>query len=355
MNAPPLVSVVVPTYNRAYCLEATLRSALAQTHRAVEIVVVDDGSTDGTRALVARLQAGDARVRYHHQQNRGVAAARNAALGLATGEYVAFLDSDDRWHPWKLELQVRALRHLGDAGMVWTDMTAVDPDGNVVVERYLREMYDAYRWFPGDTLFTRKLEPSEWLGADAGGLPAARLLSGDIYSPMIMGNLVHTSTVLLRRDWAQRVGGFPEDRRTGEDYDFHLRTCRLGPVAFLDVPSTLYQRGMPDRLTRPDLRIKLARAFLETLERALAEDADRITLPPAMIRAARAEANAWIGTVLFDEGNFAEARPYLAESLRQGGGERGLRLKWLVCRPPPWVARTAMNVWRRVRGRASPA
>jgi glycosyltransferase involved in cell wall biosynthesis len=352
---PPLVSVIVPTYNRAYCLEETLRTALAQTHRAVELVVVDDGSTDGTRELVERLRAEDGRIRYHHQANRGVAAARNVAMELATGEYLAFLDSDDRWHPWKLELQVRALRHLAEAGMVWTDMTAVDPDDRVVAERYLREMYDAYRWFPGDTLFTDILEAAEWLGPDAAGLPAARLLSGDIYSAMITGNLVHTSTVLLRRDWAGRAGGFPEQNRTGEDYDFHLRTCRLGPVAYLDVASTLYRRGLPDRLTRPELEGKLALAFLTTLETALARDADRITLPPATIRAVRAEANGWTGTVYFDEGRFAEAARYLAASLRQDLAQPRLWLKWLLCQPPPWLTRAAVTTWRRLHGHGSHA
>lgn len=352
---PPLVSVIVPTYDRAYCLERTLRSALAQTHAALEVCVVDDGSTDGTRELVARLSEEDGRIRYAHQPNRGVAAARNAAIRMATGEYVAFLDSDDLWHPWKLELQVRAMRRLPEVGMVWTDMSAIDGDGRVIAERYLRTMYSAYQWFPGDTLFSRRLEPSEWLGADAAGLPRARLLAGEVYSQMIMGNLVHTSTVLLRREWAEQVGGFPEQNRTGEDYDYHLRTCRLGAVAYLDVPSTLYRRGLADRLTRPELRLQLARNFLTTLEAALARDADRIRLPEGMLRAVRADANRWVGLIHFEQGRFADAAPYLGASLRQDRRQPRLWLKWMLCQPPPWVARTAMSVWRRLGGRGATA
>jgi glycosyltransferase involved in cell wall biosynthesis len=353
-STPSLVSVIIPTYNRAYCIEKTIRSALDQTHQLVEICVADDGSSDGTRTLLEKLQAEDGRVKYRYQANQGVGAARNTALSMATGEFVAFLDSDDLWHPWKLELQVRALRHQPELGMVWTDMAAIDPEGKVVAERYLRRMYTAYQWFPGDTLFTRRLEAADWL-ADAKGMPPAPLLSGDIYSAMVMGNLVHTSTVMLRRAWAQQLGGFPVDRPIGEDYDYHLRTCRLGPVGYLDVASTLYQRGRADRLTRPELRLTLARTFLANVENALTHDADRITLSKEMIRAVRADANRWVGLVHFDQGEFAAAAPYLAESLRQDARQPKLWGKWLLCQPPPWVARSAMSAWRRVTGRGSQA
>jgi GT2 family glycosyltransferase len=349
--AAPLVSVVVPTFDRAYCLEATLRSALAQSHAALELVVVDDGSTDGTEALVRALQEADRRVRYHRQDNRGVAAARNAGLRLAGGEYVAFLDSDDLWRPWKLELQLLALRRVPEAGMVWTDMEAIDPDGRVLFERYLRRMYSAYRLYPPERLFARHLEPEQWLPPGS-GLPPAHLHAGDVYSAMIMGNLVHTSTVLLRRDWALRAGGFPEENRSGEDYDFHLRTCELGPVAFIDLPTTSYRRGLADRLTRPELEFELARNALRTLEGALARDAGRIATPRRMIRAARAEANRWVGGIHFGAGRFREATPYLAASLRQVPGQPMVLAQWLVSRLPPAVARRVVSLRRRIVGRA---
>src|SRR5690349_14194018 len=110
MSSTPLVSIIVPTFNRAYCLGRTVRSALAQTHAGIEVIVVDDGSTDGTRELVRELMAADGRVRYAFQSNRGVSAARNRGLKLAAGAFVAFLDSDDVWKPWKLELQLACMR-----------------------------------------------------------------------------------------------------------------------------------------------------------------------------------------------------------------------------------------------------
>jgi glycosyltransferase involved in cell wall biosynthesis len=99
-----LVSVIIPTYNRAYCLGATVDSALAQTHCEVEVLVVDDGSSDHTREFVLDQYRHEPRVRYLYQENTGVSGARNHGLRAAQGDFIAFLDSDDLWLPWKLEL-----------------------------------------------------------------------------------------------------------------------------------------------------------------------------------------------------------------------------------------------------------
>src|SRR5438105_3695305 len=99
-----LVSVVVPTFNRAYCLSQAVDSALSQTHRDVEVIVVDDASRDATPELMRERYGNEPRVRYYRlPSNGGVARARNTALEKATGDFIAFLDSDDVWKPWKLE------------------------------------------------------------------------------------------------------------------------------------------------------------------------------------------------------------------------------------------------------------
>src|SRR5690349_10342119 len=101
MSQPP-VSVVVPTHNRARTLGRTIESVLAQTYPSVELVIVDDGSSDDTGEVIARGWGADARVRYLKKPNGGPASARNFGFRAARGEYVALLDSDDTWHPWKL-------------------------------------------------------------------------------------------------------------------------------------------------------------------------------------------------------------------------------------------------------------
>src|SRR5512143_3730544 len=111
MSSEPLVSVVMPVYNGARYLRQALESALAQTYRPLEIVVVDDGSTDETPAILAEFGT---RIRALRQPNSGSAAARNAALDAARGELIAFLDADDLWLPQKLAVQVEYLREHPD-------------------------------------------------------------------------------------------------------------------------------------------------------------------------------------------------------------------------------------------------
>jgi GT2 family glycosyltransferase len=357
----PLVSVVIPTYNRAYCLRRTIESVLAQTHSHLEVLVVDDGSTDQTESLVKSMAAADARVLYGSRQNSGVAAARNHGFRCARGDFVALLDSDDVYQPWKLELAVACMQRDPSVGMIWTDMMAIGAGGQVSDPAYLRSMYHAYRWFPRtDQLFSRS-EPLETIAAGlASRVPAltgCRFFTGEIYSQMIMGNLVHTSTVVLRRERLDRVVGFREElRRSGEDYEFHLRTCREGPVGFIDVASIQYQRELADRLTRPAYGIHMARTFLETIEGAIARDRPRIRLSAAMLAAVQAEAHAWLGEAQLERGESAEARFHLARSLRYVGWQpRVLRLLAAAALPPAFgravrtgiqTARHRLAAWR---------
>jgi glycosyltransferase involved in cell wall biosynthesis len=310
--AEELVSVLIPTYNRAYCLARAINSALGQTYPRVEVLVVDDGSTDNTRKLVESAYGRDDRVRYLYQPNAGVSAARNHGLRAARGDYVAFLDSDDVWLPWKLQAQVACLKRLPAAGMIWSDMEAVDPDGNVHAPRYLRTMYDAYRLFRTEDLF-RESYPVAEVVPGLGGAAGARVYTGTIYAQMFAGNLVHTSTVLLRRERLEKVKAFREDFLSGEDYDFHFRTCREGPVAFLDLATIQYQLGMNDRLTR--FTSLIAVNYLKTITAALGRRDHGIDLPRPLIRRILANAHAWVGGEFAREGDYRSARRHLGRSL----------------------------------------
>ena len=305
------VSVLIPTYDRASILPQAVDSVLAQTYGPLEAVIIDDGSRDDTAQVVRARYGGDPRVRYVYQPNGGVSAARNRGFREARGEFVAFLDSDDTWYPDKLAAQVAALHALPEVGMIWTDLEAVNPDGRTLFPRYLRRMYQAYRFFPTP----EDIFGAEWTAPRRdGGPPPPRIYFGDIFSPMALGSLVHTSTVLLRRTRADRVGFFREDFRSGEDYDFHLRTCKEGPVAFLDAPTIRYRVESADALTVTN-RIGVAEAFLTTLRDTLRNDRARIHLPRRMIDQTLAEALAWVGSENLAQGNAARARDCLARSL----------------------------------------
>ncbi|MEE9299316.1 MAG: glycosyltransferase [Acidimicrobiia bacterium] len=315
----PLVSVVIPTFNRSWLVQRAVESALLQTHRRVQVIVVDDGSADDTEVAIKDRFGNEERVTYLRTENCGPAAARNAGLIEVAGSHLALLDSDDEWMTWKLEFQLECLGRVPEVGMVWTDMTAVDADGDVVAERHLRTMYRRYREIDLDEVMAGSL-PIDHPQAGEG-----RLWHGDLYRAMIGGNLVHTSTVLLTRERLERVGHFDETlQRTGEDFDFHLRTCAAGQVALADVPSIRWRVGAPDQLTRADLMPQMARNHLTTVAKAIDRDQGRLT--EADRRLALAGAHGWLGEELLEAGLRAEAAGHLKSALRGRRRARALAL-----------------------------
>jgi glycosyltransferase involved in cell wall biosynthesis len=330
----PLVSVVIPTHNRAYCLAEAVDSVLSQTYPNVEVVLIDDGSTDSTDTLVGERYGADARVRYVRQDKSGTNIARNHGLRLARGELVALLDSDDAFLPWKLELEVACLDASPEAGMIWTDMDAVDPEGRVV-PRYLRKMYSNYQRFSTEGIFASSRPLAEVVPQLASQVGSAKLYQGDIFGPMAMGNLVHTSTSVIRRERLEKIRGFNETLvRSGVDFDFHLRTCREGPVAYADVPTIRYAIGLSDQMTHPSRRVNMAGNFLRTITPVIERDRARLGLPQAMIDEVLAEAEGFLGEALLDVDDHAAARTHLVRSLRLRPRQpRALRLLALSLLP----------------------
>ena len=301
------MSIIIPTFNRASIVSRAIESALSQTYRNIEVVVVDDGSSDDTQSVVEGF--GD-RVRYFYQENAGVTAARNSAIRHARGEFLAFLDSDDTWAPWKLESQVAALTQFPEAGVVWSDMTALDRSGHVISDRYLRVMYKAHSRVKIEEVMPQ-VETLEALTASAPNeLGSAPVRIGDLFSEILLGNLLHTSTVLVRRAWVEQVGGFdPSFVHAGEDYEFYVRLCSVGPVVFIDAPSTYYCVGAPDQLTRPSMILEIARNNLRTIGKWLPHSASHLTIPRPQIRTRWADSYGWLGQAELDAGNrFAAAR-----------------------------------------------
>lgn len=126
-----MVSVIIPSYNRAHCIRKSIESVLAQTYDDIELIIVDDGSTDGTRELVESIN--DSRIRYIYQKNAGACAARNHGIDMANGEFIAFQDSDDIWLPRKLERQMSILQEYPDVDIVVCQTECVKLDNSVFV------------------------------------------------------------------------------------------------------------------------------------------------------------------------------------------------------------------------------
>jgi glycosyltransferase involved in cell wall biosynthesis len=203
-----MVSIVIPTYNRARDVCDAIDSVLAQTYRQLEVILVDDGSTDNTAEVVAAYAD---RVHYVLIPHSGLPSrARNAGLDMARGEYVAFLDSDDLWLPQKLEKQVAAMEADAQTGLVCCN-ALIMIDGEVQ---------------PGPHYLSEK-----------------QGRSGAVLLDLIHGNFVIASTAVIRRTLLTEVGSFSEDPslKAMEDYDLWLRVAAVSRVRYLPEPLAIYR------------------------------------------------------------------------------------------------------------------
>lgn len=210
----PTVSVVIPTHNRAHLIGRSVRSALAQTYGDLEVVIVDDASTDGTRGAIARIA--DPRVKYlRHDFNRGVSAARNTAIAHAAGEFIAFLDDDDEWLPNKLEIQMDHFeRAKPSVGLVCAGFNQVD----IVSKRITSEIIPTERGWVFELLLRQ-------------------------------GTFSHTSTIVVRAECFKKVGLFDVTYRYSEDFDMWVRIAK--EYEFDSIPIPLVRlHFQPDGLSR---------------------------------------------------------------------------------------------------------
>lgn len=208
-----LVSVIIPTYNRARFLKVAIESALAQTHKDLEIIVVDDGSTDNTAEL---LRPYFLKITYIRQNSAGPAAARNRALGIARGDYIAFLDSDDIWHPEKIEHQLEAFMQNPAIGACHTNADLIDENENIVAI----------------------------LAEDEGYIQ-----SGMVLKAILMWRCrIFLSSLMVTRECLRQAGDFDVSLRTGEDWHFIVRCARRYPFGYL-TEKLLLRRAHPASLT----------------------------------------------------------------------------------------------------------
>jgi glycosyltransferase involved in cell wall biosynthesis len=209
MGYNPLVSVIIPTYNSAHFVTHAVDSALAQSYRPIEVIVVDDGSTDDTKVRLAEWLD---RIRYIHQLNGGPAKARNRGIKEARGDFLAFLDADDQWLPEKLCKQWECFQANSDAGLVHTDAYQLyEPIGEQRHEKRGREQF-----------------------------------SGRCYTKLFWANRITTSTVVVSRWCLERIGQFDEDIRepSAEDLDLWLRIARNYSLAYINEPLVLYRQHL---------------------------------------------------------------------------------------------------------------
>jgi len=219
----PTVSVIIPTYNRANLIEKAIKSALKQTYKDFEIIVVDDGSIDNTEEIVKDFT--DFRIHYIcHKHNQGVSAARNTGIKTCRGEYIAFLDSDDEWLPGKLDKQIKVLQsESSEVGVVHSDLLYIDENGKNM---------------------NKLRNPKK---------------GGYIYEDLLGKNCVGPpSTLLIKKECFNRVGLFDNLLNAQEDWDMYIRIAKYYKFTFIKIPLVKYRKH-PSQISR-NLEVKTVSA-----------------------------------------------------------------------------------------------
>lgn len=332
----PALSVVIPTYNRAALVVEAVESVLAQQGVRPEVVVVDDGSTDGTRAALERFAG---RIIYVHQRNAGMNAARNAGIRASGGEYVAFLDSDDAWLPFKAALQLAVMDRVPEAGFAFSNFFAWR-DGERIAD-------GLGGWGVTEVSIARHATRTH-TSAEL-GIPSPRPFAVhvcDIFRLSVHHPVVLPSTSIVRRSMLAALGPLPEEIWTCGDWEYFARASRQFGAAYIGTETTL-NRGHDDavRLMRRPLADR-ARRRIASIRRTWRADAGFMARFAAEVDGV--EAAEW--QTLFKcscyEGDLAQARDQLGEVERLSGETKmGLRALGWAMRVP--LARRCAAALRR--------
>lgn len=319
MSRRPLISVVIPTFNRVESVMAALKSVLAQTYGEFEVIVVDDGSTDGTSEAFQQVISPECtsgqEVRYIYQVNQGPSAARNKGIAEAKGEWIAFLDSDDEWLPQKLEWQLRAIDKFNDKCCACiTDARLVDNLG--MDTTVFRESGKGY---------------AETLGTDC----------------QATESLVKTrepfwiSTLMVRTDIVKRVGCFDSVIGYAEDHDLLFRLSLATSFCYANMPLSVINRSKspPGSVCRPwdkaEVRLRGSQVMFE---KWLSFNSQ---LPPAvrstLVGNLRHVYSAWANWYLEHE-QYNEAREAVCKAISYEFTPR-LAIKWMLTHMAPGFAR----------------
>ncbi len=307
----PLVSVVIPTFNRAALVGEAVQSALDQTYPAIEVLVVDDGSTDATESALRPYRD---RIRYLPKPNGGISSARNAGMRAARGEFIAWLDDDDVWCPDKTAIEVAVLRAHPEVVLVSSDFSAFDARGEIEPS-HIRTYYTATRRSPGGVAALYRHADRLRL---SGG--TVSVLHGAVYEALVWGNFVHPPTVMFRRTLLDQIGDLDErwsNASNAMEHEFFLRASRRGEFAYVDRPLMRYRYHTYGQASSDSNRIEAKLGSIELLQRIRRQD-------PALARKYRARFRRRLGECYLDvargyaDAGRGPALRYLGRSIGQG-------------------------------------
>jgi glycosyltransferase involved in cell wall biosynthesis len=296
-----LVTVILPAYNNERFIAEAVESVMGQTYRAIELIIIDDGSTDRTGDISAGYaRRHPARIHYLRQDNRGPGAARNLGLRHARGSFIAFLDADDIWLSAKLVKQVGVLERDRSVGLVYCD--------NYFVDEQRREQVGYRRM--------------------------VKLHRGNVAPVLFQHYFIITSAVVLRKECVDAIGLFREDIRLGEDYDYFLRLAYRYPVEL--VREKLYERrNREGSLSNQDYALN-ATNDIGTLKEFVRQRPGFYSTNRRLVRRRLREYYFALGYYYFRQGRNGDAFGNFVHSLCHGASGRAIKC-FCLCFFPLWL------------------
>lgn len=321
--ANPLVSVIMPVYNGACYLSDAISSVLEQTYSNLELVVIDDCSTDNSQEAIEKFSY-DERVKYlKTAENQGVSGARNIGIVRCQGELVAFLDQDDCWLPRKLELQVSCMEKCPDIALVHANVALMDESGK------MERRYEA-------------LGESQFENDDAS------LRCGFVFDSLFVSNEIQVLTVLIRRSALEAVGNFDERLSGVDDYELWLRVAREFSICHMNTILAKYiiHAGQVSRNGYKMLELRIA-ALEGILERypEIEDELDSEVVVERMFKQYKALADYYF----FHKKNYKDAKRMYGKTIRMKKGDRDVLIRYAYSALPSFF-RTVVKKFRGLGG-----
>jgi glycosyltransferase involved in cell wall biosynthesis len=303
----PLVSVVIPTYQHADFVGQAVQSVLEQTCQEIEVIVVNDGSTDRTLEI---LESFGTRITVITQDNRGLAAARNVGILHSRGEIIAFLDADDVWLPEKLEKQLDLFKKKPGVGLVFSDAWIFD--GELTIGKYSQRVVPQAGW---------------------------------VQNKLFEEDFVPMPSVMVRRTCFDQVGLFDETLRSCEDYDMWLRISRVWEIDFVPQPLALY-RISPNQMSQ-NLERMLANQ-IQVKKKALLDYPELKNLPLSVLDRYFYNLYPRLARYNLKRGDKVACRQNLSAYQRLRGRTLRYWLLTVLCQLPTWFSRMLIVAWDRI-------
>ncbi len=263
----PVVSIIIPTYNRANLIGESISSVLNQTFKDFEVIIVDDGSVDNTESVVKSFN--DARIKYIKcEKNRGACVARNLGIKIAKGKYIAFQDSDDKWLPEKLEKQIKVLTACQENSIVYTGFWRIKDNKKIYIP-----------------------------------LNRVKQKDGNVYKELLNGNFISTQTLLVKKKCLEKSGVFDENLPRFQDWDLVLRLAKYYDFKFIDEPLALCYFTSKSISTDSNALLKAFRI----IEEKYFKDLSNKLLAKHYFR---------VGNILCLDGKFKLGRSYFLKSIK---------------------------------------